>query len=360
MPETLDFSQPLSRLLNQGDALVSVIIPSYNKALFLRESVESAIKQDYKNLEIIIVNDGSTDNTNEVARTLINEYPQCNIKLLEKANGGISDARNYAIERASGRIIMCLDGDDIALPTFVSQGVSAMRDFGANMICCNVQTFGAESKEWIPEQVERYGLRYNNNIPTLVLYDKALWQKTGGYKKAFAFDEDWEFFINCSRHDLKLKKLDQKLFHYRVTTDGLAHEYIKDNWPRGVSLMITSNDDLYPVETVLWAHEQLKHVSDKWRERFERQHNMYQNEWILKLWLGLAAEGRQEFKKAFDYYHRIYEITNGQNWQAMFRIALHLEHENPRQSALLFHTVRTSRPDMERFVKERLETLAKS
>src|SRR5437016_4074648 len=89
--------------------LVSVIIPTYNSAHFLAEALDSCLKQTYSPLEIIVVDDGSTDNTHE----LMSNYPQ--VQYIRQANAGPSRARNRGLQQSTGNFIQFLDADDIIL-----------------------------------------------------------------------------------------------------------------------------------------------------------------------------------------------------------------------------------------------------
>lgn len=340
--------------------LVSIIIPTFNKASFLRESVLSAVKQDYPNTEILIVNDGSTDNSSEVARALIKEFPSSRISLLEKQNGGISDARNFAIERAKGELIMCLDGDDIALPTFLSRAVDLHQKEGAMLVHCFVELFGDQTGEWIPQPFDRFGIRHNNNIPTLVTYQRSLWEKTGGYSRAFAFNEDWDFFIKCSMHQLVVRRIEQKLFRYRVTSSGLAEQYIKNSYERSVSMMITSNSSLYSVDLCLWAHGQLTKVPQSWVDKVIAQDKLHPNEWLLKFWIGILLEATNQREQAAALYQESHQLARGTQWQPLYRLGLLLEEKNPRTALQSFHIARTERPDLDRIVLGKIEALAKT
>ena len=90
---------------------VSVIIPVYNTEKYIEKCLESVKDQILKNIEIIVVNDGSTDDSSSIIKKFINNN-QLNIKYLEKENGGLSDARNYGIQYATGDYICLLDSDD--------------------------------------------------------------------------------------------------------------------------------------------------------------------------------------------------------------------------------------------------------
>jgi glycosyltransferase involved in cell wall biosynthesis len=337
--------------------LVSIIVPTYNKAQFLRESLLSAIKQDYPNTEILVVNDGSTDNSSDVARQVMKEFPLKKIELLEKPNGGISDARNYGIARSRGEILMCLDGDDIALPSFLSKAVALHEGQGAKLVHCLVELFGEKPGEWIPQPYDRFGIRYNNNIPTLVTYTRKLYDLTGGYSRAFPFNEDWDFFIKCSMHKLVVRRIDEKLFRYRVTANGLAEQYIKDSYDRSVSMMVTSNSSLYSVEQCLAAHSALTKVPQSWADKVLAQDKIHQREWLLKFWLGILMEATNQLDIASNLYHQAHELAEGTQWQPLFRLGILLEKSAPKQALQAFHIARTERPDADKVVRSKINEL---
>lgn len=346
---------PFHDFVRSHDPLVSILIPCYNKAEYLAETLHSAANQTYGFVEIVVIDDGSTDSSPQIVEEFKRANPNKQIKFLTKQNGGISDSRNFGMGHVSGRIVMVLDGDDIASPEFVKRGVELMRSEGSNLVCCDVEIFGAEQGEWVPSEYDEYALRYNNSIPTLVMFDIELWRAVGGYKKAFAFNEDWDFFIGITRHSLKVSRIREKLFRYRVTHSGLAHNYIKDSWPRSVSLMATSNHDLYPVEEVLWAHEQLKAIPDNWLKRHETQDALHSSEWLLKFWRALAHEGRGSVDEALILYREAAELSNFKNWQPIFRLAQIAESRgNIAEMKGLLYRCRTMRPDVSRFVKEKI------
>ena len=98
--------QPLS----SNTALVSIIIPAYNTGEYIYRAIESSMRQTYMNIEIIIIDDGSTDNTLEVAKSY--EAKDERIKVFHQGNAGVSAAKNYGIREAKGEYIIFLDSDD--------------------------------------------------------------------------------------------------------------------------------------------------------------------------------------------------------------------------------------------------------
>lgn len=91
--------------------LISVIIPVYNVERYLKKCVDSVLKQDYTNIEIILVDDGSTDSSGNICDEYSNKYPN-KVKVIHKKNGGLSDARNYGIKKSSGKYLIFVDSDD--------------------------------------------------------------------------------------------------------------------------------------------------------------------------------------------------------------------------------------------------------
>jgi len=111
---------------------VSVVVPSYNIAPYLEECIKSIINQSYSNWEIIIVNDGSTDNTGEIAHNLATTDPR--IRVIDKENGGVSSARNCGLKAALGDYVSFLDGDDVWLPDFLEKVMSTALETGAGAV----------------------------------------------------------------------------------------------------------------------------------------------------------------------------------------------------------------------------------
>ena len=90
---------------------ISVIVPVYNTEKYIKKCLDSIINQTYSNIEIIIINDGSTDNSELIINEYLKEYPD-KIKYYKKENGGLSDARNYGVTKATGDYICFVDSDD--------------------------------------------------------------------------------------------------------------------------------------------------------------------------------------------------------------------------------------------------------
>src|SRR5690349_12188340 len=105
-----------------ASVLISVVIVCYNQARYLRDAIESVLAQSYQGAEILLVDDGSTDQTSEIAR----EYPQ--VRYIRQNNRGLSAARNAGLHRSRGRYVVFLDADDRLLPNALDTGIALFRD----------------------------------------------------------------------------------------------------------------------------------------------------------------------------------------------------------------------------------------
>lgn len=118
------------------EELISIVVPIYNLELYIEDCILSIINQTYKNIEIILINDGSTDNTLNII-TKISKYDS-RVKIISSVNQGCSNARNLGIDVARGNYIVFVDGDDICFSTMIEYMYKAIKHNKADMCVCNV------------------------------------------------------------------------------------------------------------------------------------------------------------------------------------------------------------------------------
>lgn len=118
------------------EELVSIIIPVYNCEKYLRENVESVIEQSHRNLEVIYVDDGSTDQSASILRSYAEKDPR--IVIVPQENQGVSSARNTGLQRAKGEYIAFVDADDYIDSRYVEGLLRSMRDTDADISCCGL------------------------------------------------------------------------------------------------------------------------------------------------------------------------------------------------------------------------------
>lgn len=198
-------------------ALISVIIPCYNQAVYLPEALESLLKQTYTHWEAIVVNDGSPDDTEAVALEYARQFPQ--IKYVSQSNGGLSAARNKGIEYAQGTYILPLDADDRISPKYMEEAMRAFEEKpGLRLVYCQASFFGAKTGRWEDLRYDSYKhLLLQNAIFCSAFYRKSDWEQAGGYDEQMRKGhEDWEFYIRLLKGEGLVYQIPEPLFHYRI------------------------------------------------------------------------------------------------------------------------------------------------
>lgn len=200
---------------------VSVIIPAYNKADFTVRSVESVLGQTYQNIEIVVVDDGSTDDTLKKLEPLKNR-----IKLIAKTNGGASHARNVGIDESSGQYMAFLDCDDIYYKDKIEKTVYCLEseeDIGfvstsINKIDANDKVVSkspsppTEPSGWIFS----YLIQDNSIWNSTIIAKRECFDKVGGFDEKVFIPADWDMWIRLSKH-YKAGYVDERLTGYRVS-----------------------------------------------------------------------------------------------------------------------------------------------
>ncbi len=196
--------------------LVSIVIPCHNHAQFLEETVVSAAEQTYSNIEIIIINDGSTDNTEEVARNLQAKYPD-KIQVISQKNSGVSVARNNAIGQSKGRYILPLDADDIIDKKMVGSSLDYMKENSADIVYVAIKYFGVKNFTDNKKPFYENHILYQSPCSATSLFKKEIWENIGGYAKNMQEGyEDWEFWVHAYKEGYKFQLLSESLLSYRT------------------------------------------------------------------------------------------------------------------------------------------------
>lgn len=154
--------------MNENKGLVSVIIPVYNRTDLLREAVESAIAQTYRPIEIVIVDDGSTDDTNNVAKEIEIRHKDI-VRVYRKENEGPGLAREYGRQRARGEYIQYLDSDDLIHPGKLAVQVAALEANPDCGIAYGKTRLVAEDGSVIVSPFKRSGERIETLFPMLLI-----------------------------------------------------------------------------------------------------------------------------------------------------------------------------------------------
>jgi len=201
--------------------LISVIIPSYNRANFIKRSLNSVFEQSYKNFEIIVVDDGSTDDT----ENFIKNYPDRRIRYIKHTeNRGVPSARNTGIKAARGEYITFLDSDDEIYPKKFEIQINRLRDLpdSYGLIYSGYSLFINSTDEHVMDIVPE---EYDNICDALLkrcifavhtpLVRKICFEKCGLFDESLPGCEDWDMWIRLSQH-----------YEFTFVPDILAKFYI--------------------------------------------------------------------------------------------------------------------------------------
>lgn len=201
--------------------LISVIVPCYNQSIYIDECLQSVLDQTYKNWECIIVNDGSPDNTEEVALRWVEK--DARFIYLKKENGGLSSARNAGIEKAKGEWILPLDSDDKIGSQYLELG-SQQFNSGYTIIYCEAEFFGDRTGEWELPEFSLKEFAIQNLIFCSAFYRKSSWEKVKGYDESIIHGyEDWEFWISIINKKSKCYRISKVLFYYRIKEKSMTN-----------------------------------------------------------------------------------------------------------------------------------------
>ncbi|MEQ8316043.1 MAG: glycosyltransferase [Phycisphaerales bacterium] len=244
MEKTVDFDNAASVTSNgttTPDA--SIIIPFYNMARWLPQTLESAKAQTHANTEIIVVDDGSTD---PAGIAMIDQLDRDeSVRVVRKRNGGLGDARNAGIAAARAQWVVPLDADDLLHPTFVAKTLHAARQPSTSsrplaMVTSIVAAFpdppGTHEDApwvWLPLGLERDMLPAANVCSCCVaLIEKDAIEAVGGYDAWLTSYEDWDFYCALASKGYRCEIVPERLIYYRQRQESMRHEIGEPNLVR--------------------------------------------------------------------------------------------------------------------------------
>jgi hypothetical protein len=238
---------------------ISVIITNYNYGAYLRNCVESVIDQDLPGLEIIIVDDGSTDVSYQVIEQLLLDYPDQEIVVIKQKNSGQpAIPRNNGIRRARGEFILPLDADDVIAKGYLKGCLDIIEKRPeVNLIYADSIHVYADKNVRHPPGVFAPGrINKANQIVIASLYSKNLWEKTGGYKENVRGYEDWDLWLNMSTEGAISAYFNGVGLIYNAKDSGLFGD-AKSKHEILYSQLVLNNIDAYKHERhlVRWARD---------------------------------------------------------------------------------------------------------
>lgn len=219
---------------------VSIVIPIYNTEKYLQECIDSCLKQTYQNMEIIAVDDGSTDNSNKILEKYSGQ-----IKIIKKENGGTPSALNAGIKSMDGEWFKWLSADDVlyenAIETLVKEAES-QGEAAKSCIFYSSYDIIDENSAVVGKVIEPNYNHLNSLSRNTILLDhyfgngitslihRSIFDRFGIFDESIGFKEDYEFWLRCCLiHDCNLFLIPQKLAKYRVHSTQLTKKKVREN-----------------------------------------------------------------------------------------------------------------------------------
>jgi glycosyltransferase involved in cell wall biosynthesis len=199
-------------------ALVSVIIPVFNGERFLAEAIESVLAQDYAPLELIVVDDGSTDGTPAIIARYLPAH------CLRQANHGHAAAKNAGLAAAQGELIAFLDADDVWRRGKLAAQAAALRENPAlAFVTCHCRLFRAPGADW-PAWVkpEFYDQPQPAHLPSALLARRSAFERLGAFDPSFAHSDDSDWFMRARDAGLPGQMMPEVLYDRRVHAANMS------------------------------------------------------------------------------------------------------------------------------------------
>uniref|UniRef100_UPI0040282AFB glycosyltransferase family 2 protein n=1 Tax=Anaerostipes hadrus TaxID=649756 RepID=UPI0040282AFB len=211
---------------------ISVIIPVYNVEKYLDKCIESVVRQTYQNIEIILVNDGSLDNSGQICDKWAKNDKR--IRVIHKENGGLSDARNFGIDIAQGKFITFVDSDDYISLEYIEYLHQILIGNCADIACCDTKIFFENNTECNERNIREDNVKKftKQEAFTQMLYEKELTNSAWGklYKKSlfnnirFPKGKIYEDMFTTYKLIFRSRcivKSERKLYHYLIREDSI-------------------------------------------------------------------------------------------------------------------------------------------
>lgn len=234
--------------LNEG---ISCIIPTFNRANVLEEAIRSIINQTYTNWELLIVNDGSSDNTKDI----INDFMAMDerIRYLENPSKGGNSARNFGILNAKNEWVTFLDDDDISLPNrFLSQ-LTVAKKTGSEFVSSYYYTSNTRNSSKL-NGIDKKNILYGvgDGIPSRWLIKKGLLEKVGGFDERQIAMQDNEVSFRLAKYESYL--IHKEYVSIVYTTDNSVSRNIEKALKGKIQLIEKHSDKMHPFELSAWFY----------------------------------------------------------------------------------------------------------
>lgn len=213
------------------DDLVSIITPCYNGSRFISQTIESVLAQSYSKWEMIIVDDGSSDNSAEIVKEFSKKEPR--IRLICQPNGGSANARNHGIREARGRYIALLDADDVWENNFLEEQLQFMKQHNTLCVYSSYKRIDSDSKEILSPLICKKSVTYKqmlvrNYIGCLTgLYDSSIHGKIFLHEELKSIRDDYAYWLDIVKLSGIAYGNSKVLAQYRILRNSTTGKKLK-------------------------------------------------------------------------------------------------------------------------------------
>lgn len=256
--------------------LVSIIIPTYNRANFLPQTIKSALQQTYQNTEILIIDDGSTDNTKQIVKKIQNKYKK--IKYFwQKNSGGAAKPKNKGIKKSKGDYIAVLDSDDEYYPNKIEEQIKIFKTKQSKKL----MAVGSYAKEIYMDTKEERVFKVPNYKEPLkellkhdymgsgstMMYKKKLFDKIGHFDENLKSGQDAEMRIRIAVNGFGFHFAQKPLFKYKIHQQGMSESITAKKKSKDVEYIFNKYKKYYTEDSKIYSI----------KLRYDGTRNMYLN-----------------------------------------------------------------------------------
>jgi len=224
---------------------VSVVIPCYNSSAFIVETVRSVVAQTLSDIEIVLVDDGSSENGVAWIGQAMTGAGSIPTRLISQSNAGVAAARNRGISEARGRYLLPLDQDDLIEPTMLQECFALLEAAPEiALVYTDRQDFGDIEKIWTAGAYDLGHLKYFNQLSYCGMFRKSLWASLGGYRINVNGFDDWDFWIAAALRGFRAAHLPKALLKHRRRKDSFMWQVL-DRYEELYARIMLNNSEAY-------------------------------------------------------------------------------------------------------------------